>query len=115
MHPSSPKQRFNEASKMVKPPEPFGSEDQELDQRQWNDFTLNFKSWLFYADPAFENELKYVEEHSKDAIPLSGMSDEPKSRSLQLYSACTGLLRSKPLGLLREEEDRNGIEIYRYR
>ena len=108
----APKQRFNEASKVIKPPEPFGSEDQELDQRQWKDFMLNFKSWLYYADPAFENELKYVEEHPKDVIPLTGMSGEPKSRALQLYSIFTGFLRGKPLRLVRQQEDRNG-EIYR--
>ena len=107
------KQKFNEASKVVKPPEPFGSEDQENDQRQWKDFMLNFKSWLFYADPAFEQELKYVEEHSKDVLPLTGMSGEPKDRSLQLFSIFTGFLRGKPLRLLRQQEDRNGIEVYR--
>ena len=109
----SGKQKFNEASKIIKQPDHFGSEDIDLDQRTWRDFLLNFKSWLFYADSKFETELKFVEEHPKVVIELSKLNGEEQSRALQLYSIFTGILRGKPLRLLRQQEDRNGLEVYR--
>ena len=77
------------------------------------DFLLNFKSWLFYADSKFETELKFVEEHPKVVIELSKLNGDEQSRALQLYSIFTGILRGKPLRLLRQQEDRNGLEVYR--
>ena len=109
----SGKQRFSEASKIIKQPDNFGSEDVDLDQKTWRDFLLNFKSWLFYADGKFESELRFVEEHPKVAIELSKLNGEEQSRALQLYSIFTGVLRGKPLRLLRQQEDRNGLEVYR--
>ena len=110
---SDGKQKFGEASKIIKQPDHFGSEDVDLDQRTWRDFLLNFKSWLFYADSKFESELKFVEEHPKVSIELSKLNGEEQSRALQLYSIFTGVLRGKPLRLLRQQEDRNGLEVYR--
>ena len=55
------RQKFSEASKVVKMPEAFGTEDHEADTRNWRDFLLNFKSWLFYADKTFEPGLSNVE------------------------------------------------------
>ena len=109
----SGRQRFSEASKIIKQPDNFGSEDVDLDQKTWRDFLLNFKSWLFYADGKFESELRFVEEHPKVAIELSKLNGEEQSRALQLYSIFTGVLRGKPLRLLRQQEDRNGLEVYR--
>ena len=71
---------------------------------------LNFKSWLFYADGKFESELKFVEEHPKVSIELAKLNGEEQSRALQLYSIFTGVLRGKPLRLLRQQEDRNGLD-----
>ena len=41
------------------------------------------------------------------------MSDESKTRSLQLCSILSGLLRGRPLRILRGLVDRNGIELWR--
>ena len=109
----SGKQRFSEAPKIIKQPDHFGSEDVDLGQRTWRDFLLNFKSWLFFADGKFESELRFVEEHPKVAIELAKLNGEEKSRALRLYSVFTSVLRGKPLGLLRQQEDRNVLEVYR--
>ena len=105
-------QKFREASEIIKQPDHFGSEDADLDQRTWRDFLLNFKSWLFYADSKFESELKFVEEHPKVTIDLTKLNGDEQARALQLYSIFTGVLRGKPLRLLRQQEDRNGLEVY---
>ena len=38
---------FHEASKVVRQPEPFGSESHDDDLSKWQDFTINFKAWLY--------------------------------------------------------------------
>ena len=74
----SGRQRFNEASKVIRPPDAFGSENRDEDQKQWRDFILNFKSWLYYADSRYESELTYVESNPKTPILLSSMTPEQK-------------------------------------
>lgn len=106
-------QRFGEASKVVKMPDAFGTEDHEKDQRTWRDFFLNFKSWLFYGDSQFEKEVKYIEDHPKETALLTNMTEEQKGRARQLYSILTGLLKGKPLRVLRQVSDRNGYEVLR--
>ena len=107
--------RYGEASKVIRMPDPFGSDlgDVETDQTRWSDFALGFKSWLFYADPKFEAELEYVETNNKTEVKLAGMSEDSKARSLQLFSILSGLLRGRPLRILRGLVDRNGIELWR--
>ena len=107
--------RYGEASKVIRMPDPYGSDlgDVETDQAKWSEFALSFKSWLFYADPKFEAELEYVETHVKTEVKLGGMSEESKARSLQLFSILSGLLRGRPLRILRGLVDRNGIELWR--
>ena len=39
--------------------------------------------------------------------------DESKTKAVQLYAILTGLLKGKPLRLLRQQDDRNGLEVYR--
>ena len=98
--------RYGEASKVIRMPDPFGSDlgDVETDQARWSEFALGFKSWLFYADPKFEAELEYVETHVKTEVKLAGMSEDSKARSLQLFSILSGLLRGRPLRILRAME-----------
>ena len=107
----SGKQWFSEASKIIKQPDHCGSEDVDLDQKTWRDFLLKFKSWLFFADSKFDSELKFVEEHPKLTSELSKLNGEEQSRALQLYSIFAGVLRDKPLRLLRQQEDRNGLAL----
>ena len=107
------KQKFSEASKVVRMPDSFGSEDQDQDQKGWRDFLHNFKSWLYYADGSFEAGLTNVDQNPKDVLDLNAMEPSHKAKSVQLYSILSGLLKGKPLRVLRQQEDRNGLEVYR--
>ena len=107
------KQKFSEASKVVRMPDSFGSEDHEQDQKGWRDFLRNFKSWLYYADGTFEAGLTNVDQHPKDVLDLNSMEPSHKAKSVQLYAILSGLLKGKPLRVLRQQEDRNGLEVYR--
>ena len=44
---------FHEASKVVRQPEPFGSESHEEDLSKWQDFNVSFKAWLFYGNSKY--------------------------------------------------------------
>ena len=52
---------FSEASKVIRQPDPFGSENDEEDLSKWQDFTVNFKAWLFYGDSGFESDFHRIE------------------------------------------------------
>ena len=49
----------------------------------------------------------------KTEVKLAGMSEDSKARSMQLFSILSGLLRGRPLRILRRLVDRNGIELWR--
>ena len=110
---ASGRQKFSKASKVTKPPDAFGSENRDEDQKQWHDFILNFKSLLFLLTFDLKGELTYVENNAKAVVSLSGMSEEAKARPMQLYSFSTGYLRGSALRLLRQQDDRKGMEVYR--
>ena len=74
---------------------------------------MGFKAWLYYAEKEYEKELTYVEDNVKTAQPLSSMNEDSKARSEQLYSILTGLLRGRPLKILRAVNERNGYEVWR--
>ena len=45
---------FSEASKVVKCPTSFGSQNSAEDQSNWLDFAFSFKQWLYYAEPGYD-------------------------------------------------------------
>ncbi|CAL1136540.1 unnamed protein product [Cladocopium goreaui] len=106
---------FKEASKVIRQPEPFGSEVHEEDLGRWQDFNVNFRAWLFYGNKHFEGDLHRIESvHGDIPIPsVDGEAPEVQDRCSQLYSILTGLLRGKPLRMLRQVERRNGFEVWR--
>ena len=72
----SSRSSFQEASKVVRLPEPFGSENHEDDLARWQDFQVNFRAWLYYGNPLFEQEHR-TELHGASPIPaVSGEPDE---------------------------------------
>ena len=107
--------KFQEASKVVRQPDPFGSEVHDTDLNNWQDFSTNFRAWLFYANPSFELDLHRIEVTHADQpiVNVTGEPAETQDRCSQLYSVLTGLLRGKPLRMLRQIEGRNGFEVWR--
>ncbi|CAL1143351.1 unnamed protein product [Cladocopium goreaui] len=106
---------FHEASKVVRQPDPFGSEVHDTDLNNWQDFSTNFRAWLFYANPSFELDLHRIEVTHADQpiVNVTGEPAETQDRCSQLYSVLIGLLRGKPLRMLRQIEGRNGFEVWR--
>ena len=54
-----------------------------------------------------------LQQRSENEVKLSSMTAEEKGRSEKLYAILVGLLRNRPLKLLRAVEGRNGYEVWR--
>eukprot|EP00435_Cladocopium_sp_Y103_P049904 s97_g15.t1 len=106
---------FAEANKVVQCPKEFGHATTLEDQTQWSDFSFTFKSWLFFAEPAFEHDIRYIEENP--TVPVifqenpSGVAS--KERARKLYSILAGILKNRPLKVLRAVTEANGLEVWR--
>ena len=103
---------FAAASKVVRSPEVFEPKNMEEELSQWQDWRLAFKSWITFAEEAYNKELDTIE-GSESEVKLSSMTAEEKGRSEKLYAILVGLLRNRPLKLLRAVEGRNGYEVWR--
>ena len=106
---------FAEASKVVKCPASFGSSSSTEDQANWLDFAFSFKQWLVYAEPGFETDLKHVEDHLNVPVTYTATSEGAASevRSKKLYAILSGLLQQRPLKLLKQVPNSNGMEVWR--
>lgn len=109
----APRNKFAEASKVIRLPDPFEPKSAEEEHSLWPDFLLNFKSWLYYADNVYETDLDDVESHLDTAVDLLTLPMDKEIRAKQLYSILTGLLKGRALRILRQTDDRNGFEVYR--
>ena len=78
----------------------------------WPDWRLSFRSWLIYACEEYKGDLDKAES-SSGPMEFIDMSLEQHSRSEKLHSILVGLLRGRPLKLLRSVEDGNGVEVWR--
>ena len=98
---------FQEASEVVRQPAPFGSESHEDDVSKWQDFNVSFKAWLLCGNKHFEVDLHRVEVTHPETpnVSVDGESQDVKDRCNALYSILTGLLKGKPLRLLRQVAD----------
>ena len=53
--------KVSEAGKVVRQPDPYGTDDVEQDIARWTEFYDNFCAWLFYADKEYEVSLDHLE------------------------------------------------------
>ena len=103
---------FAAASKVVRSPEIFEPRNMEEELSQWQDWRLAFKSWITFAEEAYNKEIDTIE-GSETEVKLASMTTEERGRSEKLYAMLVGLLRNRPLKLLRAVEGRNGYEVWR--
>ena len=104
------KDRFSEAAKVVRQPDVFQPGTPEEELSQWADWRLTFRSWLIYAQGDYEKDLNEAEtaQEPMDFLEMTGPQHE---RFEKLHSILVGLLRNRPLKLLRSIDGRNGLEV----
>ena len=84
----------------------------EEEHSQWQDWRLTFQSWLVYAQEDFEKDLNEAET-ATSPMDFVEMTTAQHGRSEKLHSILVGLLRNRPLKILRSVEGRNGLEVWR--
>ena len=84
----------------------------EEEHSQWQDWRLTFRSWLVYAQEDFEKDLNEAET-ATSPMDFVEMTTAQHGRSEKLHSILVGLLRNRPLKILRSVEGRNGLEVWR--
>eukprot|EP00435_Cladocopium_sp_Y103_P018349 s2423_g4.t1 len=106
---------LSEASKVVKVPDAFGNANSADDQAAWLDFSFSFKQWLFYADSAFENDMACVEKHLEVPVSFTATAEGSASEqgSKKLFAILSGLLQHRPLKILKQVPNNNGLEVWR--
>ena len=106
---------FSEATKVVQCPKEFGSAISSEDQTSWSDFAFAFKQWLFFADPLCEPDIKHVEDHPGVVVTFhespAGLATQERAR--KLYLILGGILKHRPLKVLRQVSNNNGLEAWR--
>ena len=106
---------FAEANKTVQCPREFGSVVSSEDQNGWADFSFSFRQWLCFADSNYTSDLAHVEEHCDTVVTFKETPEgnDTKARSCKLYAILAGILRNRPLRLLRQIPSNNGLETWR--
>ncbi|CAE7947899.1 unnamed protein product [Symbiodinium sp. KB8] len=77
---------FAEANKVLKYPEPFGSENHDGDVLAWHDWCHGFKAWIIFAQPEYDTELELIEESVEQEVSLAETAAKTRMRSLKLYA-----------------------------
>ena len=75
----------------------------------WRDFAWSLEQHL----ASFDIECLTDRKNPLTEVGSSLMGDKEKSRSSFLYSLLAGLLKNRPLLVLRQVVDSNGLEAYR--
>ena len=108
-----PTSGFSDANKILNRPETFGSLSHEADLAAWQDWMHSFKNWLTFADPEYEKLLQIEDQNLDTVIDVSKEGEDVKVRGAKLYAVLPSLLKHKPRTLLKQVEDRNGLEVWR--
>ena len=98
---------------MIQCPKEFGSINSNDDQTAWSDFSFAFRQWLFFAEPMFEPDFKHIEHHPSIVVTFheSPQGTASRERGKRLYSILAGILKQRPLKVLRQVAEANGLEV----
>ena len=109
------KSGFSEASKVVQCPKEFGCVTSSDDQALWSDFAFSFRHWLFFADPAYEPYFKHIEDNPGLTVTFvdTAVVNASKERSRKLFLILGGILKHRPLKILRQVQHQNGFKAWR--
>ena len=71
---------------------------------------MSFKSWLCFAEPAYEKELSAVES-SEVAMSIASMSEEEKKMSEKLYAILVSVLKNRPRRFSELQKRRTALRV----
>ncbi|CAE7249787.1 RE2 [Symbiodinium sp. CCMP2592] len=104
---------FTLANKVLKYPEPFGTENADQDALGWLAWSTSFRNWVTFAEPAYESDLAEVEQRLTEVPHIANMPPVCLERARKLYVILGSVLKGRPLAIHHGIEDRNGFECWR--
>ena len=103
-------QRSSGFTKHLKPPTNFAPENRSEELNRWMDWRFQFETFVGAVDPQMLAHMKSAEKEENainDALPTV------RPQSERLYSLLTGLMKQRPLRLVRGVANQNGLEAWR--
>ena len=79
----------------------------------WRDFSWGLEQYLASLDAGFVEDIKEIREHPDRPVDTSLQSDEERQRGSFLYALLASLVRHRPLSLIKQVKEANGMEAYR--
>eukprot|EP00913_Durusdinium_trenchii_P010720 g10058.t1 len=99
--------------KVLPKPNTFDAKNREEELTQWRDFSWSLEQYLSSLNGMFTEDFRDIRARPDDPIDPSIQSDEEKQRSKFLYSLLASLVKQRPLAMLRQVKESNGMEAYR--
>ncbi|CAK9000469.1 unnamed protein product, partial [Durusdinium trenchii] len=103
-------QRSSGFTKHLKPPSMFAPENRGDELNKWMDWRFQFETFVGAVDPSMLSHMKNAE---KEENPINDGLPSVRSQSERLYSLLTGLMKQRPLRLVRGVTNQNGLEAWR--
>ena len=94
-------------------PANFDAKTREEELSQWRDFSWSVEQYLSSMDGAFAEDFKELRKRPDTVVDPSIQTDQERQRSTFLYSLLASLVRQRPLALVRQVKESNGMEAYR--
>ena len=99
--------------KVLPKPAPLDARNREEELGQWRDFSWGLEQYLSSLNGMFTEDFKDIRARPNDPIDPSIQSDEEKQRSKFLYALLASLVKYRPLAMIRQVKESNGMEAYR--
>ena len=99
--------------KVLPKPNSFDAKNREEELTQRRDFSWSLEQYLSSLNGMFTEDFKDIRARPDDPIDSSIQSDEEKQRSKFLYSLLASLVKQRPLAMVRQVTESNGMEAYR--
>ena len=100
-------QRSSGFTKHLKPPSMFAPENRGDELNKWMDWRFQFETFVGAVDPSMLSHMKNAE---KEEAPINDGLPSVRPQSERLYSLLTGLMKQRPLRLVRGVTNQNGLE-----
>eukprot|EP00913_Durusdinium_trenchii_P019950 g18751.t1 len=90
-----------------------GTGSADGDDGNTSNFSWSLEQYLSSLNGMFTEDFKDIRARPDDPIDSSIQSDEEKQRSKFLYSLLASLVKQRPLAMVRQVTESNGMEAYR--
>ena len=79
----------------------------------WREWSWTFEQYMASTDTKFSDDIKEMRKDPSKAIDPVDFNDAERQRNSFLYSMLSSLLRQRPLMVVRQVGNSNGLEAYR--